>query len=258
MRTGTSRGSTSRSSWYTSFGYFDDTADDLAALESARASLAPGGLLLLETQHRDKVAALHSRHVAAAAVRGATDGIVLRELWFDPVRGRAGEHVRQLAGRTAPPRTASSRSASTRRRNWSRSAPPPGCARGRLRRPGGDAVQRLDAPARGREAHGVILTPLLSIPSPSDPLIFQIGHLQAALVRHADRDRHPARRLARPARARPARLPAGPRLHDRDLVHPGRRDRRAPVPRRHRLGPVQPVTSRGSRCCSRAASACPA
>jgi SAM-dependent methyltransferase len=83
-------------SWYTSFGYFDDTADDLAALESARASLAPGGLLLLETQHRDKVAALHAEVSPQRLYEERPDGIVLRELWFDPIRGRAGEHVRQL------------------------------------------------------------------------------------------------------------------------------------------------------------------
>ncbi len=83
-------------SWYSSFGYFDDTADDLAALESARQSLAPGGFLLLDTQHRDKVAALHAEVSPQRVYEERPDGIVLRELWFDPVRGRAGEHVRQL------------------------------------------------------------------------------------------------------------------------------------------------------------------
>jgi SAM-dependent methyltransferase len=83
-------------SWFSSFGYFDDTADDLAALESARGTLAPGGLLLLETQHRDRVAALHGDASPQRVYEERSDGIVLRELWFDPVRGRAGEHVRQL------------------------------------------------------------------------------------------------------------------------------------------------------------------
>jgi SAM-dependent methyltransferase len=83
-------------SWYTSFGYFDDTADDLAALESAREALAPGGLLLLELQHRDRVAAIHADSSPQRVYEERPDGIVLRELWFDPVRGRAGEHVRQL------------------------------------------------------------------------------------------------------------------------------------------------------------------
>ncbi len=83
-------------SWYTSFGYFDETADDVAALESARAALAPGGLLLLELQHRDRVAAIHADSSPQRLYEERPDGIVLRELWFDPVRGRAGEHVRQL------------------------------------------------------------------------------------------------------------------------------------------------------------------
>jgi D-alanine-D-alanine ligase len=83
-------------SWYTSFGYFDDTADDVAALESAREALAPGGLLLLELQHRDRVAAMHADSSPQRIYEERPDGIVLRELWFDPLRGRAGEHVRQL------------------------------------------------------------------------------------------------------------------------------------------------------------------
>lgn len=92
-------------SWYSSFGYFDDTADDVAALESARAALAPGGLLLLDLQHRDRVAAIHAESSPQRLYEERSDGIVLRELWFDPVRGRAGEHVRHLrAGGTAESR----------------------------------------------------------------------------------------------------------------------------------------------------------
>lgn len=83
-------------SWFSSFGYFDEPADDIAALESARAALSPGGLLLIETQHRDRVAALHAEGSPQRTYEERADGIVLRELWFDPVRGRAGEHVRQL------------------------------------------------------------------------------------------------------------------------------------------------------------------
>ena len=83
-------------SWFSSFGYFDDTSDDVAALESARTLLAPGGLLLLETQHRDRVAALHADTSPLRIYEERPDGIVLREVWFDPLRGRAGEHVRHL------------------------------------------------------------------------------------------------------------------------------------------------------------------
>jgi SAM-dependent methyltransferase len=83
-------------SWFSSFGYFDESADDVAALESARSVLSPGGLLLLETQHRDRVAALHADASPVRTYEERPDGILLREVWFDPLRGRAGEHVRHL------------------------------------------------------------------------------------------------------------------------------------------------------------------
>ena len=184
-------------SWYTSFGYFDETADDVAALESARATLAPGGVLLLELQHRDRVAAIHADSSPQRLYEERPDGIVLRELWFDPVRGRAGEHVRQLrADGTAEDREFSLRvysATETRRAVRRRRAG----ARGRLRRPRADALRRLDAPARGREAHRVILPPAALHPEPVRPADLRDRHHQAALVRHADRDRDPARRLAR-------------------------------------------------------------
>lgn len=83
-------------SWFSSFGYFDAPEDDVAVLESARGTLAPGGLLLLETQHRDRVAAMHAETSPQRLYEERADGVVLREMWFDPVSGRAGEHVRQL------------------------------------------------------------------------------------------------------------------------------------------------------------------
>ena len=58
--------------------------------------LAPGGILLLETQHRDRVAALHADTSPVRMYEERPDGILLREVWFDPLRGRAGEHVRHL------------------------------------------------------------------------------------------------------------------------------------------------------------------
>jgi len=58
--------------------------------------LAPGGILLLETQHRDRVAALHADASPIRMYEERPDGIVLREVWFDPLRGRAGEHLRHL------------------------------------------------------------------------------------------------------------------------------------------------------------------
>lgn len=41
---------------YSSMGYFEDPADDLAALRAWHDVLAPGGLLVIETMHRDRVA----------------------------------------------------------------------------------------------------------------------------------------------------------------------------------------------------------
>lgn len=64
--------------WYSSFGYFDDPDDDRAALSAWAAVLRPGGTLLLETMHRDRVANLFgSEPVETPSVRevGATDWV---------------------------------------------------------------------------------------------------------------------------------------------------------------------------------------
>ena len=42
---------------FTAFGYFDDPEDDLRAVEGVRRALKPGGKFLLETVHRDALAA---------------------------------------------------------------------------------------------------------------------------------------------------------------------------------------------------------
>ena len=245
-------------SWFSSFGYFDETADDLAALESARATLAPGGVLLLEMQHRDRVAALHADSSPQRLYEERPDGIVLRELWFDPVRGRAGEHVRQLrADGTAEDRAVLAARLLRHRAGRAVRRRRAG-AGGRLRRPRADAVRRLDAPARGREARRVILAPLLSIPSPSDPLISEIGIIKLRWYGTLIAIGILIAGLARVARARPPRLPARPGVHHRHVVHPGRRDRRAAVPRRHRLGPVQRPPREDPAAAAGRARACPA
>lgn len=46
---------------YSSFGYFADAADDRAALEAWFDVLAPGGVLVMELMHRDRVAHLHGQ-----------------------------------------------------------------------------------------------------------------------------------------------------------------------------------------------------
>ncbi len=84
--------------WFSSFGYFDETADDLRVLEAARRVLRPGGLLLLDTQHRDRV--------ARAGLRRDWEQVgeetLLRELSFDPARGRVTERV-TIVRPDAPP-----------------------------------------------------------------------------------------------------------------------------------------------------------
>jgi SAM-dependent methyltransferase len=79
-------------SWFTSFGYFHDAADDLRVLEAVRDLLVPGGLFLLETQHRDRLARISSAQSRAWEERDGT--LLLIERFFDPVAGRAGERLR--------------------------------------------------------------------------------------------------------------------------------------------------------------------
>ena len=43
--------------WYTSLGYTLDVADDIAALRALRTSVRPGGIVLVETDHRASVEA---------------------------------------------------------------------------------------------------------------------------------------------------------------------------------------------------------
>lgn len=60
---------------YSSFGYFDDPNDDLACLRAWHAVLRPGGVLILETMHRDKFAWLWGQEVDPGVRResGRTD-----------------------------------------------------------------------------------------------------------------------------------------------------------------------------------------
>ena len=78
--------------WFTSFGYFEEPGDDLRVLEAIRDLLVPGGLLVLETQHRDRIAKISGSQARAWEERAGT--LLLIERFFDPVAGRAGEHLR--------------------------------------------------------------------------------------------------------------------------------------------------------------------
>ncbi|HEV2131765.1 MAG TPA: class I SAM-dependent methyltransferase [Longimicrobiaceae bacterium] len=71
-------------SLFSSLGYFDRDEEDLAALRAFRAALRPGGVLLLETMHRDALA----RHYAPRDWWETEVGTVVRvERRFDAVAG---------------------------------------------------------------------------------------------------------------------------------------------------------------------------
>jgi SAM-dependent methyltransferase len=56
---------------FTSFGYFSDEADDLAALVRVRAALEPGGRFLIETLHREGLEPRFQPHVEYTTSEGA-------------------------------------------------------------------------------------------------------------------------------------------------------------------------------------------
>ncbi|HEX9765715.1 MAG TPA: class I SAM-dependent methyltransferase [Nitriliruptorales bacterium] len=53
---------------YSSFGYFEDPADDRACLDAWYRVLAPGGQLVIETMHRDRLAWLHGQQIEDSAL----------------------------------------------------------------------------------------------------------------------------------------------------------------------------------------------
>lgn len=71
---------------FTSIGYGTEE-DDLAILKALRAALRPGGLLFLDTAHRDAFIAL--RLQGGPPPRRLADGtLIVEECLFDPVAGR--------------------------------------------------------------------------------------------------------------------------------------------------------------------------
>jgi SAM-dependent methyltransferase len=56
---------------FTSFGYFSDEKDDLAALRRVRAALAPGGHFLIETLHREGLERRFQPHIEYTTSEGA-------------------------------------------------------------------------------------------------------------------------------------------------------------------------------------------
>jgi SAM-dependent methyltransferase len=68
---------------FTAFGYFEDPADDLLTLRSARRALVPGGRFLLEILHRD---GLQGRFQTEIAQKTSNGTIVLHEYSWDLAR----------------------------------------------------------------------------------------------------------------------------------------------------------------------------
>jgi SAM-dependent methyltransferase len=68
--------------WFTSFGYFDDT-ENRRVLEEARNSLAPGGRLLIEARHWDRM----GRRFEPTTVRSAGEDMLIERHSYDPLTG---------------------------------------------------------------------------------------------------------------------------------------------------------------------------
>jgi SAM-dependent methyltransferase len=70
---------------FTSFGFFDDEADNLAMLGSIARASAPGGLFLLDLWNREK----QIRDFKPVEVEERADGVRIEKRWaFDAWRGR--------------------------------------------------------------------------------------------------------------------------------------------------------------------------
>lgn len=81
-------------SWYTSFGYFDDSTDQ-TLLERCRRALRPNGQLLLELNNRDE---LLRNYLPSIVVRRGDD-ILVDENRFDPLTGRTNIRRTILRGK---------------------------------------------------------------------------------------------------------------------------------------------------------------
>jgi SAM-dependent methyltransferase len=75
---------------FTAFGYFEDPEDDVETLRRVRRALVPGGRFLLETLHRDALAARFRPHIEYTTSNGAQ---VVRDYVWDLARNVIDDRV---------------------------------------------------------------------------------------------------------------------------------------------------------------------
>ena len=87
--------------WFTSFGYFDDE-ENRAVLREFQRALRPGGKLLLETLHRDRIVKTSPPPgVPTAFLHERGEDVMIDRNTVDPVEGRvATERIVVREGRT--------------------------------------------------------------------------------------------------------------------------------------------------------------
>jgi SAM-dependent methyltransferase len=87
--------------WFTSFGYFGD-AENLRVLEEARRCLAPGGRLLMETRHWDRM----GRRFEPTTVRRSGEDMLVEHHSYDSLTGVQLTSATIVAGATRCQRSA--------------------------------------------------------------------------------------------------------------------------------------------------------
>jgi SAM-dependent methyltransferase len=81
--------------WFTSFGYFGD-AENLRVLEEARRCLSPGGRLLIETRHWDRL----GRRFEPTTVRRSGEDMLVEHHSYDSLTGIQRTNATIIVGAT--------------------------------------------------------------------------------------------------------------------------------------------------------------